>query len=80
MKNGTAIVGVGLATFLVLLAVGFAQDAQFQAHMWVLFFVLLGTVAVLLRTTSFKPAAPIDQASYMDGPVRYGSIATMFWG
>ncbi|MEQ9020934.1 MAG: cytochrome-c oxidase, cbb3-type subunit I [Nitratireductor sp.] len=82
MRHGTAIAGIGIMTFLALVAAAFARDAQFAAHMWVLFFVLLGSAVVLLRNTSFSPAGPIveERSGYMDGPIRYGTIATMFWG
>ena len=56
MKYGTEIVGVSLATFLALLGAAFAARRSCSAqHMWVLFFVLLGSVVVLLRKTSFAP-------------------------
>ncbi len=86
MRFGTEIVLVGVAAFAALAAAGLAQDSAFQAHMWVLFFVLFAGTVVLMRNTSFAPAKaasiPLqtDTESYMDGPVRYGVIATMFWG
>ncbi|CAN7374056.1 cytochrome-c oxidase, cbb3-type subunit I [Pararhizobium sp. LjRoot235] len=79
MKHGSAIIGLGVATFLVLLAAGFAYDAAFVSHMWVLFFVLLISVAVLLRRTTFEPAPVVNPSVYMDEPIRYGVIATMLW-
>lgn len=80
MKFGTHIFALGLLTFAALVAAGFGVDEPFRQHMWVLFIVLLGFVAILIRNTSFEAAAPIDPSAYMDGPVRYGTIATMFWG
>ncbi|MDN2567578.1 cytochrome-c oxidase, cbb3-type subunit I [Aquibium sp. A9E412] len=83
MKYRTELVGVGFATFLALLGAAFARDALFQAHMWVLFFVLLGGTVLLLRQTRWGAAAaePVQsEAAYMDGPIRYGAIATLFWG
>ncbi|MCR4269064.1 cytochrome-c oxidase, cbb3-type subunit I [Nitratireductor sp. ZSWI3] len=86
MRFGTEIVLVGLAAFAALAAAGLAQDSAFQAHMWVLFFALLAGLVVLMRNTTFAPAGaasiPLqaDTNGYMDGPVRYGVIATMFWG
>ena len=82
MKHGTAIVGVGLATFLAVVAAALARDELFQAHMWILTVVLAGTVIVLLRNTKFGKTATAggEEPFYMDGPIRYGSIATMFWG
>jgi cytochrome c oxidase cbb3-type subunit 1 len=83
MKHGTAIVGVGLATFLALVAAALARDELFQAHMWILTVVLAVTVIVLLRNTRFSAAAATaggQESFYMDDPIRYGAIATMFWG
>lgn len=82
MKYGNEIVLLALAAFAALLGAAFAQDSQFGAHMWVLFFALAGGAAVLLRTGNYAPAAaaPTDTSPYMDGPIRYGVIATVFWG
>jgi len=81
MKYGTEIVLLGLFAFGAVVAAGFGADEPFRQHMWILFFTLLGFTAILLRNTEFKPAAPpVDPSAYMDGPVRYGAIATVFWG
>ncbi|TIT79465.1 MAG: cytochrome-c oxidase, cbb3-type subunit I, partial [Mesorhizobium sp.] len=71
MKFGTEIVLLCFFTFLALVAAGFGVDEPFRQHMWALFFVLLGSVVVLLRNTSFAAPVPIDPSAYMDGPVRY---------
>ncbi|MET3591763.1 cytochrome c oxidase cbb3-type subunit 1 [Mesorhizobium shonense] len=80
MKFGTEIVLLGLFAFGALVAAGFGVDEPFRQHMWVLFFAVAGFNAMLMRNTDFKPAVPIDPAAYMDGPIRYGAIATVFWG
>ncbi|MER9313571.1 cytochrome-c oxidase, cbb3-type subunit I, partial [Mesorhizobium australicum] len=80
MKFGKEIVLLSLFAFAALVAAGAGVDEPFRQHMWVLFFALAGFTAILLRNTEFKPAAPIDPSAYMDGPIRYGAIATMFWG
>jgi cytochrome c oxidase cbb3-type subunit I len=82
MKYPTETIVVGLAAFLALLGAGFAQDAPFQAHMWVLFFVLVTATVLLLRTADYATAQAKadDHSKYMDGPIRYGVIATLFWG
>ncbi|RUW53274.1 cytochrome-c oxidase, cbb3-type subunit I [Mesorhizobium sp. M1A.F.Ca.ET.072.01.1.1] len=80
MKFGTEIVFLGLFAFGALVAAGFGVDEPFRQHMWVLFFAVAGFNAMLMRNTDFKPAVPIDPAAYMDGPIRYGAIATVFWG
>ncbi|PZV35903.1 cytochrome-c oxidase, cbb3-type subunit I [Mesorhizobium kowhaii] len=80
MKFGTQIVALGLFAFVALVAAGFGVDEPFRQHMWVLLIVLLGFLGILLRNTSFAATAPIHPSAYMDGPIRYGAIATMFWG
>ncbi|OHV64203.1 cytochrome-c oxidase, cbb3-type subunit I [Mesorhizobium sp. LCM 4577] len=80
MKFGTEIVLLSLFAFGALVAAGFGVDEPFRQHMWVLFFAVAGFNAMLMRNTDFKPAVPIDPAAYMDGPIRYGAIATVFWG
>ncbi|RUW68816.1 cytochrome-c oxidase, cbb3-type subunit I, partial [Mesorhizobium sp. M2A.F.Ca.ET.067.02.1.1] len=66
MKFGTEIVLLSLFAFGALVAAGFGVDEPFRQHMWVLFLAVAGFSAVLLRTTDFKPAAPIDPSAYMD--------------
>ena len=82
MKYGPETIGVSLAAFLALLGAAFSGDDLFAAHMWVAFFALAAGAVLLLRQISFAPASADDEdkSGYMDGPVRYGSIATLFWG
>ncbi len=82
MKYPTETIIVGLAAFLALLGAGLAEDAPFRAHMWVLFFALAAGAVVLLRTSDYATdrAKTEDLTGYMDGPVRFGVIATVFWG
>ena len=80
MKFGTEIVLLSLFAFGALVAAGLGVDEFFRLFLWVLFFAVAGFTAVLLRNTDFKAAAPIDPSAYMAGPIRYGAIATVFWG
>ena len=83
MKYAFETIAVGIGAFLALLGVAFAKDDLFQAHMWVLFFVLLVGTVLLLRRVQFSPAAgesADDKSGYFDEVVRYGIIATTFWG
>jgi len=79
MKYGREIVLSALLSFMALLGAGFAVDEPFRQHMWITFFVLAAFTVLLLRNTSFEPEKPVDPSSYMDGPIRYGVIATVFW-
>ena len=78
----TAVVALG--AFLALLGAAFAHDSLFAAHMWVLFFTLLVSTVLLLRRVSFAPVDPAAlvrrKSEYFDEVVKYGVIATVFWG
>jgi cytochrome c oxidase cbb3-type subunit 1 len=83
MKYAFETIAVGIFAFLALLGVAFAKDDLFAAHMWVLFFVLLVSTVLLLRRIQFSPASgetADDKSGYFDEVVRYGIIATTFWG
>src|SRR5690606_4855321 len=87
MKYGKEIVLLAVAAFAALAGAALGEDYAFRAHMWVLFFALTGGTLVLLQNVSWAPAsaaATIPLRSdgterYMDGPIRYGVIATVFW-
>ncbi|MGI9356251.1 MAG: cytochrome-c oxidase, cbb3-type subunit I [Rhizobiaceae bacterium] len=84
MKNGTEAIVLAVATFVAFLAAAMAADDLFRAHAWVLFFVLAASTIVLLRRVEFASAGeafvPKDTSGYMDDVVRFGAVATMFWG
>ncbi len=84
MRNGTEPIILGAATLLALLGAAFAQDDLFRVHAWVLVAVLAITTIVLMRRVEFAAAGqqipPKDTSGYMDDVVRYGVIATIFWG
>ncbi|MBB4066971.1 cytochrome-c oxidase, cbb3-type subunit I [Gellertiella hungarica] len=83
----TILIGVGV--FLAVLGAAFAQDSLFQAHMGVLAISLAIGFILMLRRINFAPAgagtaalvggAP-SESEYFDEVVRYGVIATVFWG
>ncbi len=84
MKYGIETLGVGIAALLALLGAAFAADEAFRIHAWLLFFLLAAGTVVLMRQIQFAPAsrsaAPAPQSEYLDGVIRYGAIATVFWG
>ncbi|MGB3865743.1 MAG: cytochrome-c oxidase, cbb3-type subunit I [Xanthobacteraceae bacterium] len=80
MKYGLGIILAGVLCYITFLGAAFAVDEPFRQHMWIAVFVLAIFVIVLMRKTSFEPEAPIDESAYMDEPIRYGVIATVFWG
>ena len=82
MDNTLKIGGVAVGAFLTLLAAGFAHDTLFQQHMTIAFICFLAATFVLLWNVDFTRSARKveDKSGYMDGVVRYGVIATVFWG
>jgi len=80
MKYGMEIAFSALLSLMALAGAAFAVDEPFRQHMWITFFVLAGFTILLLRNTSFGQKQPGDPSSFMDGPIRYGVIATVFWG
>ena len=84
MKNGSVAISISVATFMALLGAAFGQDEAFRAHMWVAFAVLGIATILTFRKVEFTPAGqhipPEDQSKYLDGVVRYGVIAALFWG
>ena len=80
MKYGTEIVFSAILTLIALLGAAFAVDDAFRYHMLIAVVLLGGFTIALMRKEDFAPAGPVDDTRYMDGPIRYGVIATVFWG
>jgi cytochrome c oxidase cbb3-type subunit I len=85
MKNTGNAMLVAVAAFLALIGAAFGADPYFRIHAWILFALLaIGTI-LMLRQIEFVPAGATkpngeDEHGYMDGVIRYGVIATVFWG
>lgn len=67
-----------------MLGAAFAHDDLFASHMWVLCLTLLIFAVILMRTLSFAPLSEAEierrKSEYFDEVVKYGVIATVFWG
>ncbi len=81
-----AMAQAGLLAVIALLAMlgaALAHDSQFAIHMGLIAIIALCLAIYRLRTMDVSgKAIPVqaDDGGYMDGPVRYGTIATLFWG
>ncbi len=81
-----AMAQAGLLTVIALIAMlgaALAKDNQFAIHMGLIALIALALAIYRLRTMDVSGKATPPQADddgYMDGPVRYGVIATLFWG
>jgi cytochrome c oxidase cbb3-type subunit I len=79
-SGGGAMVMMALWGLLAVLAITLgakAVDTPYAIHMFI--FALAAILALVFKARSFgKPEA--DATGYMDDVVRYGAIATVFWG
>ncbi|MEQ9491403.1 MAG: cytochrome-c oxidase, cbb3-type subunit I [Alphaproteobacteria bacterium] len=90
MKHATLVIVLAIAAILALMGAALGRDELFQAHAWVVFLVLTVTAFVMLNRAPLAAAAdekaiPLQEdadagPAYIDGPIRYGAIATIFWG
>lgn len=84
MRNIVPAIAICLLTFLAFLGASLGQDAAFRTHFWLLFALLAVSSVVMLRRVEF--AGPngtfttSDRSGYLDEVIRYGVIATLFWG
>ena len=75
------IIGLGAATLGAVVLAGLAVDAPFRAHMGILSLVLgLATIVAMRLPQPSPEAIEAEAAGYMDGPIRIGTILTVFWG
>ncbi|MEL6748289.1 MAG: cytochrome-c oxidase, cbb3-type subunit I, partial [Pseudomonadota bacterium] len=88
MSHVPAMALLGVGAILAFLAASVSPDPLFSTHIYILFFILAGSLIVVLRRVEFAPqdagAIPLrtddDDGGYMDDVIRAGVIATLFWG
>jgi len=80
MKSLNATVFLALGTLLALFAAAFAEDSAYRLHAFVLVAVLGIATIYTVRRVRFGPAVAEDTSGYMDGPIRVGTVLTLFWG
>jgi len=80
MKNGYWAILVGACAFLALMGAALGQDAAFRAHFWIIFSALAVGTVLLLRNMDGTGKGRDTPDGYMDEVIRYGVIATVFWG
>lgn len=81
MTSAASLVIYGLGAVLALLAAAKAHDTLFAVHAWI--FVIACLLAAVFKVRSFKfddENTEATQEKYLDGVVRAGTIATLFWG
>ena len=78
MGRTASAIALGLGAFVAFILAGKAKDGVFAFHMSIMSAAALGFMVMQIRRMG-KPSAD-DGTGYMDGVVRAGTIATMFWG
>ncbi len=81
MGNYVKLILLGLITIVAALAVNWGRDLAYQVHAALIMVISAGMFIYVLRNTDEPVAlAPDPMSGYDDGVVRYGVIATAFWG
>ncbi len=78
MFESFKLIVLAVIAMFALMAANFAHDLAYQVHAIMIAAVAAGVFVYTLRT--MKPAKPQVDTGYMDGVVRAGVIATVFWG
>ncbi|TDT75565.1 cytochrome c oxidase cbb3-type subunit 1 [Litoreibacter halocynthiae] len=81
MLNYIKLILLGGVILFAALAANWAHDLAYQVHALLILVVGIVMFIWVLRHTDEPVAVSAGEAAgYMDGPVRYGIVATAFWG
>ena len=72
--------GLFLAMVMALFAMTQAKDAAFAVHMAIMALAALVAAMAVMATANVTATLGRDESVYDDAPVRWGVIATTFWG
>ena len=78
MGNVVQLGLLSVAGIAGLIGAARGHDALYQAHAWVI--VAASLIAIYFVLRNFDRPAREDTSGYADGVIRYGVIATVFWG
>ncbi len=78
MTNTIKIVALGVITLCAMFAANFARDLSYLTHAIIVMLVAGGLFLMNVRRIG-EPEA-VTATGYMDDVVRYGVVATTFWG
>lgn len=78
MVNYFKLIALGLITFFALIAANYARDVAYMVHASIISGVSFGLFIWVLRGMGTEKVHAQDE--YMDDVIRYGVIATAFWG
>lgn len=89
MGFGAATIALAIGAFIAFFAAAFANEPLFATHMGMLCLVLLTGAIITIRYANYgdRSLAGVSRSlfkdtadGYMDDVIRFGSIATLFWG
>ncbi|MEC8195807.1 MAG: cbb3-type cytochrome c oxidase subunit I, partial [Pseudomonadota bacterium] len=78
MVNYFKLIALALITFFAMIAANYARDLAYMVHALLIAGVSFGLFIWVLRKTGTEQVHPQDE--YMDDVVRFGVVATAFWG
>jgi cytochrome c oxidase cbb3-type subunit I len=73
------VAAYGLVALVAAMGANWARDAAYQFHAILVMLVAGGLCLWEIRHLD-EPRPATDHTGYLDGPIRYGVIATVFWG
>ena len=80
MANYYKLIVMGLITLLAMIAANYGRDVAYQAQAVVVMLFAAVAFIITLRNTDEPVPVSVREQSYFDDVVRYGVIATAFWG
>ncbi|MEC9197359.1 MAG: cbb3-type cytochrome c oxidase subunit I, partial [Pseudomonadota bacterium] len=80
MSNYLKLAVLGVLTLFAAVAANYARDLAYMVHAIIIMIVAGGLFLYTLRKTDEPVAAVAAPTGYMDDVVRYGVVATAFWG
>ncbi len=73
------VAAYGVIALIAAIAANWGRDIAYQAHA-ILIMLLAGGLCLWEIRRIDEPQPVVDTTGYLDGPIRYGVIATAFWG
>jgi cytochrome c oxidase cbb3-type subunit I len=76
------LVALGSIALIAVILGAFGHDTGYVFHAYLIFAIAIGFFIYFARSFSFAPilATPNLEGSYLDGVIKAGIIATVFWG
>ncbi|MBP7241303.1 cytochrome-c oxidase, cbb3-type subunit I [Amaricoccus sp.] len=78
MLDGVKIAAFGLGALMFAIATNWGHDQAYRVHALLLTALCAAGFVWSIRTAGARQPVNVE-SSYMDGPIRYGVVATAFW-